>query len=65
LHSGWGWTGAAQLHLQRARELFETGTLVFDGAVDGKAELTEQELYADLIADWADKTGRPFRRGKV
>jgi 2-methylisocitrate lyase-like PEP mutase family enzyme len=61
LHTGWGWTGAARLHLERARQLFETGSLSFDGNIDGKAELLEQDFYAELVADWARKTGRPTR----
>jgi 2-methylisocitrate lyase-like PEP mutase family enzyme len=62
LHTGWGWMGAAQLHLQRARELFETGAITgFDGKFEAKAALLEQDLYAELIADWAKKTGRPVR----
>lgn len=61
LHTGWGWTGAAQLHIKRARELFETGTLTVDANIEGKSELLEQDFYASLIADWAKKTGRPTR----
>lgn len=61
LHTGWGWTGAAQLHLERARELFKTGSLLVDVAIEGKTALLEQDLYAELIADWAKKTGRPVR----
>jgi hypothetical protein len=62
LHTGWGWTGAAQLHLARAKELFETGSIAsLDVSIDGKDALIEHDLYADLIADWAKKTGRPVR----
>jgi 2-methylisocitrate lyase-like PEP mutase family enzyme len=62
LHTGWGWTGAAQLHLARAKELFETGSIAsLDVSIDGKDALIEHDLYADLIADWAKKTGRPAR----
>jgi 2-methylisocitrate lyase-like PEP mutase family enzyme len=63
IHTGWGWTGAAQLHLARARELFETGAVDFDpmAPINGKDQLIENDLYAKLIADWAKKTGRPVR----
>jgi len=61
LHTGWGWTGAAQTHLERARTLFETGILDVGGSVDGKNSLLEQDLYDALIAEWAGKTGRVVR----
>jgi 2-methylisocitrate lyase-like PEP mutase family enzyme len=67
LHSGWGAMSAAKLHLMLCRELFETGAIKFDGPVsplspaDGKARFLEQDLYDELIADWAKKTGRPTR----
>ncbi|TAK99213.1 MAG: isocitrate lyase/PEP mutase family protein [Rhodospirillaceae bacterium] len=62
LHTGWGWTGAAQLHLARAKELFQTGAIAsLDATIEGKDALIEQDLYAGLIADWAKKTGRPVR----
>jgi 2-methylisocitrate lyase-like PEP mutase family enzyme len=61
LHTGWGWTGAAELHLARARTLFETGSLDFNHTFQGKEDLIDQPLYDALIADWAKKTGRPVR----
>jgi 2-methylisocitrate lyase-like PEP mutase family enzyme len=61
LHTGWGWTGAAQIHLARARELFETGTVKFDVTFENKEALIRQDFYADLIRNWAKKTGRPDR----
>lgn len=67
LHTGWGAMAAAKLHLTLARELFETGTLKFEGLLstpgqfDGKDKLLEQDVYDVLIADWAKKTGRPTR----
>jgi 2-methylisocitrate lyase-like PEP mutase family enzyme len=61
LHTGWGWLGAAQLHLTRARTLFETGALEVDTMLEGKDGLIDQGFYDDLIADWARKTGRPVR----
>jgi len=61
LHTGWGWTGAAQLHLERARTLLETGSLDISPVIEGKDELIEQDLYDALIEDWAKKTGRPVR----
>jgi hypothetical protein len=61
LHTGWGWTGAARLHLERARTLFETGTLIVDGTIEGKESLLEQDFYDRLISDWATRTGRPAR----
>jgi hypothetical protein len=61
LHTGWGWMGAAQLHLQRARELFETGKVTADLSLPEKNDLIEQDLFDELIADWAKKTGRETR----
>jgi 2-methylisocitrate lyase-like PEP mutase family enzyme len=61
LHTGWGWTGAAQLHLERARTLFDTGSLDVGYVIEGKEELIDQNLYDALIGDWARKTGRPVR----
>ena len=61
LSTGWGWTGAAQLHLARARELMATGTVKMDHVLEGKAELLEMDLYDDLVAEWAERTGRPVR----
>lgn len=61
LHTGWGWNGAAQLHIDRARTLFETGELKVAPTFDDKNALIEQDLYDDLISDWARKTGRPIR----
>jgi 2-methylisocitrate lyase-like PEP mutase family enzyme len=61
LHTGWGWMGAAQTHLQRARTLFETGKLEVDHTLEDKNALIDQDLYDQLIADWARKTGRPAR----
>jgi 2-methylisocitrate lyase-like PEP mutase family enzyme len=61
LHTGWGWTGAAQLHWERSRTLMETGALEMTGVVEGKGQLIEQDLYDVLIADWAKKTNRSTR----
>lgn len=61
LHTGWGWMGAAQLHLERARTLFETGSLDMVPSLEGKEQLIEQDVYDALIGDWAKKTGRPVR----
>lgn len=64
LHTGWGAMAAAKLHLQLSRELFETGSLDLIGSRLSRAqgaELLEQDLYDELIADWAKKTGRPTR----
>lgn len=61
LHTGWGWMGAAKLHLERAKELFETGKVTADLNLPEKNDLIEQGLYDELIADWAKKTGRPTR----
>jgi 2-methylisocitrate lyase-like PEP mutase family enzyme len=61
LHGGWGWTGAAQLHLERARTLFETGSLDVIPTFESKDEMIEQNLYDRLVTDWAKKTGRPVR----
>jgi 2-methylisocitrate lyase-like PEP mutase family enzyme len=61
LHTGWGWTGAAQLHLERARKLLETGSLEVNPVFEGKDALIEQDLYDALVEGWAKKTGRPVR----
>ena len=61
LHTGWGWTGAAQLHLERARQLMETGSLDVNPLLEGKEQLIEQDLYDKLIEDWARRTARPVR----
>jgi 2-methylisocitrate lyase-like PEP mutase family enzyme len=61
LSTGWGWMGAAQLHLSRAKELMETGTVKMDPMLEGKNALIEQDLFDELIADWARKTGRKAR----
>jgi 2-methylisocitrate lyase-like PEP mutase family enzyme len=61
LHTGWGWMGAAQLHLDRATELMETGQVTMGSMFPRKAEFIEQALYDGLIEEWATKTGRPVR----
>lgn len=61
LSTGWGWTGAAQLHLSRAKELMETGTVKMDHVLPGKDQLIEQDLYDALTLEWAQKTGRKTR----
>jgi 2-methylisocitrate lyase-like PEP mutase family enzyme len=61
LSTGWGWPGAAQIHLARAQELFKTGKLSFDPTVQDKNALIDHDLYADLIGAWARKTGRRVR----
>lgn len=61
LHTGWGWMGAAQLHLARAKELMETGKVTMDFNFPEKNELIEQDFYDALVADWAKKTGREAR----
>ena len=57
LNTGWGWTGAAKLHWEKARELFANGR-TSSSEVEDKARLIQQDLYDDLIADWARRTGR-------
>jgi 2-methylisocitrate lyase-like PEP mutase family enzyme len=61
LSTAWGWMGAAQLHIARAKELMETGMVKMDVNIEGKNDLIDQDLYDELIADWARKTGRPVR----
>lgn len=61
MHTGWGWTGAAQLHLERAQELFASGRLHVDPGFDGKTELLDQDRFDRLVRDWAMRTGRPVR----
>jgi 2-methylisocitrate lyase-like PEP mutase family enzyme len=61
LHTGWGWMGAAQLHLDRATELMETGKVTMGTMFPRKGEFIEQAFYDELIAEWAAKTGRKVR----
>lgn len=61
LSTGWGWLGAAQLHLARCKELMATGSVTMDHVLPGKDQLIEQDLYDGLIAEWAGKTGRAVR----
>jgi 2-methylisocitrate lyase-like PEP mutase family enzyme len=61
--TSWGWTGAAQLHLARAKELLETGSVKMDYVLEGKDQLIQQDFYDGLTAEWARKTGRPVREG--
>jgi 2-methylisocitrate lyase-like PEP mutase family enzyme len=61
LSTGWGWVGAAQLHLARAKELMATGSVTMDHVLEGKAQLIEQDFYDGLIAEWVAKTGREAR----
>jgi len=57
-----GWVGAAKLHLERSRELFETGAVAnVDLSFPEKYDLISQPFYDDLIEEWANKTGRPTR----
>lgn len=61
LHTGWGWTGAVQTHLARARAVFETGVADVDYSIEDKDRLIDQTLYNELIGDWAKATGRQTR----
>jgi 2-methylisocitrate lyase-like PEP mutase family enzyme len=61
LHTGWGWTGAVNLHFERARQLMKDGTLPLYPPIEEKAALLEQDLYDAMIADWAKGSGRPVR----
>lgn len=62
LYTGWGWVGAVNLHIRKARQLMETGKVdMSDMVIEGKDALIEQDLYDELTADWARKTGRPTR----
>lgn len=65
LSTGWGWVGAAKLHLERAKELMETGMVKADHAFPEKHALIKQPFYDDLIAEWADKTGRKSRQNSA
>ncbi len=62
ISTGWGVSGAASIHMERARKLLETGVPDFGGAApfDDTAVL-DKVLYRDLITDWAKQTGRPTR----
>jgi len=61
MSTAWGWTGAAQLHLARARELMETGSVTMDFNFPEKYDLIEHPLFDGLIEEWAEKTGRKSR----
>ena len=61
LSTGWGWVGAAQLHMARAKELMETGIVQMDPVFAEKNALIEQDLYDNLTREWAEKTGRKTR----
>lgn len=61
LHTGWGWMGAAQLHWERANTLMETGKLEISTLIEHKNELIEQDIFDEVIEDWARKTNRPTR----
>lgn len=65
LSTAWGWVSAAVGHLAMARELMETGAVksamnAFTNFPE-KYDLIDQSLYDDLIAEWAERTGRPTR----
>ncbi len=65
LSTGWGWVSAAVGHLAMARELMETGSVksamsAFTNFPE-KYDLIDQNLYDDLIVEWAERTGRPTR----
>jgi 2-methylisocitrate lyase-like PEP mutase family enzyme len=62
MHTGWGWTSAARVHLQQARTLLETGHLDYDINFDHKSELIGADFYSELIGDWARKTKRKTRK---
>ncbi len=62
MHNGWGWTAAARVHMQQAKTLLETGSLEYDLNFDHKSELIQQDFYAELVGDWAKKTGRKARK---
>jgi len=61
LYGGYGWMGAARLHIERSRELFKTGKVDANLQIEDKAALIEEDVFGDVIADWAKKTGRPTR----
>lgn len=65
LSTGWGWVSAAVNHLKMARELMETGGVASAmGAFTNfpeKYDLIDQNLYDELIVDWAERTGNPTR----
>jgi len=61
LSTGWGWLGAAQLHMARAKELMEKGFVTMDYAFPEKQDLIQQTFYDSLIEEWASKTGRATR----
>ncbi len=62
LSTGWGWMGAAQLHLARAKELMQTGSIAgLKTPFPEKYELIEQPLFDRLIEEWAQKTDRQTR----
>ena len=61
LSTGWGWLGAAQLHLARATELMQTGKVTMDPILPAKDALLEQDRYDELVGQWAERTNRATR----
>jgi 2-methylisocitrate lyase-like PEP mutase family enzyme len=61
MSTGWGWTGAVETHFERCRTLMETGAIKGSMTFEAKNQLIDQDLYDGIIADWANKTGRPTR----
>jgi 2-methylisocitrate lyase-like PEP mutase family enzyme len=59
--TGWGWNGAAKLHLERARELMETGQVDLSGGMFDDTNFIDKPFYDDLVRNWAKRTGRPTR----
>jgi len=55
LSTGWGAFGAAQLHHQMSKALFETGAVEYPPPLEGKHEL---DVYDALVETWVKKTGR-------
>jgi 2-methylisocitrate lyase-like PEP mutase family enzyme len=62
LFTGYGVAGAAQVHYEMARYVFEHGTRPEDlRGVPNKSWLTRQPDYDEVIVRWAERTGRPVR----
>lgn len=62
LSTGWGVAGAARSHQQWAAHLRQHGDLPPEAfGFDDKDQLIDQDIYDQITAGWAARTGRPGR----
>lgn len=62
LSTGWGVAGAARSHQQWAAHLRQHGDLPPEAfGFDDKDRLLDQDVYDQITAGWAARTGRPVR----